>query len=42
MSLPQVIACVTANTADSLNPLHRENQGRLRFGLDADLTTLYA
>ncbi|CHF35602.1 dihydroorotase [Salmonella enterica subsp. enterica serovar Typhi] len=35
MSLPQVIACVTANAADSLN---LKTKGRLQPGLDADLT----
>ncbi|WP_410963709.1 amidohydrolase/deacetylase family metallohydrolase [Salmonella sp. ZJHZ20_0010] len=35
MSLPQVIACVTANAADSLN---LKTKGRLQLGLDADLT----
>lgn len=37
MSLPQVIACVTANAADSLN---LKTKGRLQHGLDADLTLL--
>ncbi len=37
MSLPQVIACVTANAADSLN---LKTKGRLQPGLDADLTPL--
>lgn len=35
MSLPQVIDCVTANAADSLN---LKGKGRLLVGLDADLT----
>ncbi|HAK8074274.1 TPA: amidohydrolase/deacetylase family metallohydrolase [Salmonella enterica] len=35
MSLQQVIACVTANAADSLN---LKTKGRLQPGLDADLT----
>lgn len=35
MSLPQVIACVTANAADSLS---LKTKGRLQPGLDADLT----
>ncbi|WP_196210218.1 amidohydrolase/deacetylase family metallohydrolase [Citrobacter sp. Res13-Sevr-PEB04-36] len=35
MSLPQVIECVTASAADGLR---LKNKGRLRVGLDADLT----
>ncbi|MBJ9323380.1 MULTISPECIES: amidohydrolase/deacetylase family metallohydrolase [Citrobacter] len=35
MSLPQVIECVTANAADGLR---LKQKGRLRIGLDADLT----
>ncbi|WP_348235735.1 amidohydrolase family protein, partial [Salmonella enterica] len=35
MSLPQAIACLTANAADSLN---LKSKGRLQPGLDGDLT----
>ncbi|MDA8478070.1 amidohydrolase/deacetylase family metallohydrolase [Citrobacter sp. Awk 4] len=35
MSLPQVIDCVTANAADSLN---LKSKGRIQVGRDADLT----